>query len=192
MSRKRAIIFSFIIVLALSGVGIFASDQFADDVAKMLSAQTVPVGYYRVTQVYDGDTFAVDMNGTTEKVRMIGVDTPETHKPGTPVQCFGPQASDFTKNLLAGKSVRLEADPTNNNRDRYDRLLRYTYLQDGTLVSEKLITEGYGFAYLSFTFQKADAFAGLQAQAQVAKRGLWAVCTPINKNGRWESNSLKV
>lgn len=188
MNRKKAILISAIIVALLSGLGVFFNKSFSDDLTNILSAQTAPLGYYRVTEVFDGDTLTVDMNGTTEKVRMIGVDTPETHKPGTPVQCFGPEASAFTKNLLAGKSVRLEADPTNTNRDRYDRLLRYVYLQDGTLLSEKLISEGYGFAYLSFTFQKSEAFAALQTQAQATKKGLWAQCKPTHKSGRWESN----
>ena len=106
--------------------------------AKIESRPPIPAGQYYVTKVADGDTIEVDMSGVTERVRMIGVDTPETHKPNTPVQCYGPQASDYTKNLLTHQSVRLEADPTNDNRDRYDRLLRYVYLND-LLVNKQLI-----------------------------------------------------
>ena len=138
----------------------------------------------------DGDTFDVDMNGHTEIIRLIGVDTPETKKPNSPVQCYGPEASDFSKKLLGDQTVRLEADPLGDNRDRYNRLLRYAYLPDGTFVEEALISQGYGFAYLSFPFSKHDQFAQLQDTAQAAKRGLWASCQPTLKNDRWQSNDL--
>lgn len=160
------------------------------DVGKILPAQVVRPGFYRVTEVYDGDTIAVDMNGTTEKVRMIGVDTPETHKPKTPVQCYGPEASNYTKQLLTGKTVRLEADPTNQNRDRYDRLLRYVYTEQNTLVEQSLIEQGFGFAYLSFPFEKSEQFADWQQQAQTNKLGLWSACQPQLKEGRWLNNAL--
>jgi micrococcal nuclease len=108
-------------------------------------------GLYTINHYVDGDTIAVNMNGTVETIRFIGVDTPETHKPDTPVQCFGPEAAAHTKNVISkfGK-VRLQADPLDTNRDVYGRLLRYVYLPDGTLLDEQIIKDGYGFAYLSF------------------------------------------
>lgn len=161
--------------------------QFVGEQTK--SAQQAPApGFYRVTKVSDGDTITVDMNGKQESVRMIGVDTPETHKPNTPVQCFGKEASDYTHKILGnGATVRLEADPTNDNRDRYDRLLRYVYLPDGTLYQKALIEQGYGFAYTSFPFQKKEEFVQAQARAQSAKTGLWAVCqTKQTAPDRWQ------
>ena len=155
-----------------------------------LEAPAITPGFYKVTHITDGDTIEVDMAGTSEKIRMIGVDTPETKKPDSPVQCFGPNASAFTKTTLTGKSVRLESDPTNDNRDRYGRLLRYVYLQDGSLLEETLIAGGYGFAYTSFPFQKAARFSELQAQAQIANIGLWAACQTTLTNGRWQTNNL--
>lgn len=155
-----------------------------------LEAPAITPGFYKVTHITDGDTIEVDMAGTPEKIRMIGVDTPETKKPNAPVQCFGPEASDFTKKSLTGKSVRLEADSTNDNRDRYGRLLRYVYLQDGSLFQEQLIAQGYSFAYTVFTFQKAEPFTQLQYQAQQAKVGLWAACQATFKNDRWQTNDL--
>jgi micrococcal nuclease len=149
-------------------------------------------GYYHVTHIADGDTIEVDMNGKAEKVRMIGVDTPESVKPNSPVQCYGHEASDFTKKNLTNASVRLEADPIGDNRDRYDRLLRYVYTQDGTLWNQKLIDDGYGFAYLSFQFSKQADFAAAQAKATDAKLGLWSACTPkLSSGGRWQSNDLQ-
>jgi micrococcal nuclease len=149
-------------------------------------------GYYKVTHVADGDTISVDMNGKTETIRMIGVDTPESVKPNSPVQCYGKEAGDYTKQNLSGTSVRLEADPIGDNRDRYNRLLRYVYLSDGTLWEQKLIEQGYGFAYLSFQFSKQADFAAAQAKAQDAKLGLWSMCTPVlSSGGRWQSNDIK-
>ena len=135
-------------------------------------------GLYRVTHFTDGDTINVDMNGAVESIRFIGVDTPETHKPGTPIQCYGPEAAAFTKRLIGDKSVRLQSDPENTNRDRYDRLLRYVYLPDGTLVNQTIIEEGYGFYYPYFPFTKSQEFAAAQGRAQTAHKGLWSACHP--------------
>ncbi len=110
------------------------------------------------------------MNGGVEIIRFIGVDTPETHKPNTPVECYGPEAAAHTKDVISkfGK-VRLQADRLDTNRDRYGRLLRYVYLPDGTLLDEQIIQQGYGFAYLSFPFSKKDQFAADQQAAQSAR-----------------------
>lgn len=155
--------------------------------AQQQLVQTQP-GQYRVLQVYDGDTIEVDMNGTKEKIRLIGVDTPETHDPRKAVQCFGQAASDFTKQNFSNQAVRLEADPLSSNRDRYDRLLRYVYLGDGRLWNAEIIKQGYGFAYLSFPFTKSEEFANYQREARETNRGLWGDCVlETNKNGSLQS-----
>ena len=149
-------------------------------------------GYYKVEQFIDGDTIAVGMNGNTEIVRMIGIDTPETHRPNTPVQCFGSEAANYTKSLIGVRSVRLEADALNTNRDRYGRLLRYVYLPDGTLIESRLISEGYGFAYTSFPFSKAEEFKTLENSAKAAGRGLWTACEiTVQANGLRQTNPEK-
>ena len=186
MKRRTAILTTIFIFLLCSAGGIIASTVHIH-LPAWPAATTVPPGYYRVTEAVDGDTFTVDMGGASERIRLIGVDTPETHKPDTPVQCFGPQASDFTASLVKGQAVRLEADPTGTNRDRYQRLLRYAYLADGTLLNKRLIQEGYGFAYLSFPFQKKDDFAAAQSTAQQNIAGLWKACTTKETNGRWQT-----
>lgn len=150
----------------------------------------VPPGYYRVTEFVDGDTIGIDMNGHPEKVRFIGVDTPETHDPRKQVQCFGVAAAAFTKKTIGANSVRLEADPTNTDRDRYNRLLRYVYTPDNTLVNAEIIKQGYGFAYIGFPFTKMEEFKSYQKQAQAQKLGLWGSCTPTeNKSGGFTSNN---
>lgn len=152
-------------------------------------AVEIQPGQYRVTQVYDGDTIEVDMNGTQEKVRLIGVDTPETHDPRKQVQCFGRAASEFTKQLIGDKPVRLVADPQSSNRDRYQRLLRYVYLSDNTLVQAEIIKQGYGFAYTSFPFDKSEEFRAYQKEARNNNRGLWGSCQPAeNEYGGHTSN----
>jgi micrococcal nuclease len=135
---------------------------------------------YKVTKVIDGDTLQVQSNGTTETVRLIGVDTPETVDPRKPVQCYGPEASAETKRLLEGKQVTLEADPSQGDRDKYGRLLRYVYWFTNTeylLVNEALIFNGFGREYTyDNPYQYQKLFKASQDSAQANKRGLWGAC----------------
>lgn len=111
------------------------------------------------------------------KIRLIGVDTPETRKPNTPVQCFGPQASSKMQSLVQSRSVRLEADPTQGDSDKYDRKLRYVFTADGQNVAQVLIAGGFGREYTynrAYRFQ--SQFRSAQATAQKAKNGLWGSC----------------
>lgn len=140
-------------------------------------------GLYSINHFIDGDTVAVNMNGKVETVRFIGIDTPETHKPNTPVQCYGPAAAAFTKNTIGNNSVRLVSDPLSTDRDRYDRLLRYVYLPDGTFVNEKLVQNGYAFYYPYFPFTKSAVFAADQQAAMTAHKGLWGNCSPTATDG---------
>lgn len=133
-------------------------------------------GYYRVTAVYDGDTIEVEMDGVKEKIRLIGVDTPETHHPTKPVGCFGPEASEYTKKALESTIVRLEADEINQNRDRYQRLLRYVYTTDGVLWNERLLSAGYGSALTAFPFTKIDDFKLSEQNAKATSKGMWSAC----------------
>lgn len=145
-------------------------------------------GLYSINHFVDGDTFAVNMNGSVETIRFIGVDTPETHKPNTPVQCYGEKAAAYTKSLIGGNNVRLQADPLDTNRDRYGRLLRYVYLPDNTLVEAQLIQNGYAFAYTQFPFSKTDEFKGYQQTAKQAGKGLWGACQVlVESNGRQQT-----
>lgn len=187
LSRRSTPVWLVILLLALWLLQTYAPSQ---PILKP-AIQNQP-GLYTVTSFVDGDTIRVDMNGHEETVRMIGLDTPETHRPNTPVQCYGPAAAAFTKNTIGNQRVRLEADPKNTNRDRYDRLLRYVYTENNTFVNLALVQGGYGFAYLSFPFSKADEFASAQADAQTAKKGLWGNCSPTQQsNGRWQTEPAK-
>lgn len=144
---------------------------------------------YSVLKVDDGDTITIDMNGATEKVRFIGVDTPETKDPRKAVQCFGREAAKFTNEQIRNQRVRLEADELNTNRDRYNRLLRYIYLPNGLLLNAEIIKQGYGFAYTSFPFTKKDQFKQFESDARASNRGLWGICQPkLNKYDGYTSN----
>jgi micrococcal nuclease len=134
-------------------------------------------GLLPVIHVEDGDTIQVqEPDGSKPVIRMIGVDTPETVKPNTPVQCGGPEASKHTKAVMAGAKVRLAPDPDDSDTDKYGRLLRYVYLEDGTLYNEQLVQQGYGFAYTVFNFTKLNQFKADQAAAMTAGNGLWGLC----------------
>lgn len=188
MSRRltKRRIFNLIVGLILALAASYAA-KYPERTAQI--ASTIPAGTYRVTEFVDGDTIAVDMNGHNEKIRMIGVDTPKTHDPRKSVECFGQAAANYTKQLIGDKPVRLEADSLSTNRDRYDRLLRYVYTSDGKLVEAEIIKNGYGFAYVSFPFNKLEEFRGYETQAREQNNGLWAGCQPYtDKDGHIHSN----
>jgi len=99
--------------------------------------------YYLVSSVVDGDTLKVNINGTIETLRLIGMDTPETVDPRKPVQCFGKEASNKAKELLIGKKVRIEKDSTQGELDKYGRRLVYIYREDGLFYNKYMIEQGY-------------------------------------------------
>jgi micrococcal nuclease len=130
----------------------------------------------RVIRAVDGDTIEVSLDGHAEDVRYIGVDTPETVKPDTPVQCFGPRASAFDHRLVEGRTVRLVFGV--ERRDIYGRLLAYVYL-GRRFVNATLVRRGLA---RSLTIPPNDRFAALfrrlELRAARAGRGLWGVCPP--------------
>lgn len=142
------------------------------------STSTVIVTNAMVVRVVDGDTIDVRMDGEDhdEKVRFLGINTPETVDPRRAMQCFGKQASNFTKELLTGKRVRLDPDSQADERDKYHRLLRNIVLPDGTDVNASLVRSGYAYAYVSFPLNKErkKQLLRLQSEAEAMKRGLWA------------------
>jgi len=130
-----------------------------------------------VTHVVDGDTIDVRIGGTTERVRLIGVDTPESVARERPIQCFGVEASRHTGSLLPeGTDVRLERDEV--TRDRFGRLLAYVYREDDDLLVNLALVEG-GFAD-AVTFGDNEAlyavFSAAEAKARADGVGLWSAC----------------
>jgi endonuclease YncB( thermonuclease family) len=126
-----------------------------------------------VSSVVDGDTLKIDWNGKTESIRLIGVDTPETVHPNKPVQEYGKEASDFTKNALTGATIYVELDV--EERDRYGRLLGYVYTEDGAMFNARLVAEGYGqVATFPPNVRWVSLFQALQTDARENSRGLWS------------------
>ncbi|MEK7208583.1 MAG: thermonuclease family protein [Patescibacteria group bacterium] len=127
-----------------------------------------------VVRVVDGDTIEVMIEGKTDRVRYLGIDAPETVDPRKPAQCFGIEASKKNKELVAGKIVRLEKDST--ERDTYNRLLRYLWLDDA-LINEALVAEGFARAATYPPDVKyEERFAWAERAAREEKRGLWSAC----------------
>jgi micrococcal nuclease len=140
-------------------------------------AATATDGKATVVRVVDGDTIVVHIGDRDENVRLLGIDTPETHKPETPVECYGPEASSRMAALLpTGEAVRLVRDT--DPRDRYARLLAYVYRDsDGLFVNLTMVSEGFaGTLAISPNFAHRDEFAAAASDAQVAHRGLWQAC----------------
>ena len=134
-------------------------------------------GVARVVRVVDGDTILVSLGAREERVRYIGVDTPETVKPGAPVECFGKKASARNKELVAGRRVRLVRDA--EERDRYGRLLAYVYrADDGVFVNAALVRDGYAEPLtIPPNVAHAGELASLARAARHAGRGLWNACS---------------
>lgn len=131
--------------------------------------------FYEVTKVVDGDTLRVIVDGTEERVRLIGINTPELVDPRKEVECFGVEASKQMKNLAEGEIVRLEYDESQSLRDTYGRLLAYVYLEDGQMLNRKMIADGYAYEYTYMTpYKYQSEFKDLQNLARASERGLWS------------------
>ena len=161
-----------VVVLLITALAVGCGDALLGE-----GGSTGAPGTGRVVRVVDGDTIHVRLpDGTKEKVRYIGVDTPESVKPNTPVQCFAKAASARNAELVEDERVELRTDV--EERDRYGRLLAYVYrVRDGAFVNAALVREGYA-APLSVppNVRHADEFAALARTARRDGRGLWAAC----------------
>ncbi|HEX9804879.1 MAG TPA: thermonuclease family protein [Candidatus Dojkabacteria bacterium] len=136
--------------------------------------------YYEVLKVVDGDTIQVNIDGSVARIRLIGIDSPESVDPRTPVECFGNEASDYLKSILEDNSVRLLPDPTQGDEDQYGRLLRYVYIknsdkpEEDTNIAELILQNGYAFEFTYDTpYQFQQKFQELEEEAMTNKRGLW-------------------
>ncbi|MEK3966268.1 MULTISPECIES: thermonuclease family protein [Paenibacillus] len=145
--------------------------QNIEPASLMSSAETIEV---QVISVTDGDTFTVKLqDGTSEKVRLILIDTPETKHPSKPVQPFGLEASAYTAEILTGKTVKLEYDVS--ERDKYGRILAYAYVGD-KMVNEMLLEKGLArVAVYQPDVKYVDQFREIQKKAQSAKLGIWSI-----------------
>lgn len=117
----------------------------------------------KVTRVIDGDTFETE---TGEKVRLIGINAPEIS------DIFGQEAKQYLSDLIENKTVDLQTDKISNDRDRYQRLLRYV-IRDGVDINKKMVSDGYAFAYLKYHFSKSTDYEQAQILSREANKGIW-------------------
>jgi len=169
-------------LLSVSGQAVVASSTDLYQIPKSirsiaaLSAKVSVMTPAVVERVVDGDTIVVSFSANTglglkEKLRLIGVDTPETVDPRKPVERYGKEATRFVTDWLLGRAVRLAFEP--EIRDYYGRLLAYVFLADGTCCNLQIVAEGYGFAYTKYPFMFMDDFRKAERLARTKKRGLW-------------------
>ena len=153
-----------LVLLALAGCGAGEREPRAE------------AGSTRVLKVIDGDTVLVQVGGRRERVRYIGIDTPESVRPGAPVRCFAKRASAFNDRLVAGERVRLVADA--ERRDRHGRLLAYVYRErDGLFVNAELVRRGHARTLtIPPNVAHAEELRRLAAVARRNGRGLWSSC----------------
>lgn len=155
------------------------------EAASLPGTQTTETG--TVIKITDGDTIVVKIGKTIERVRLIGIDTPEIVDPRKPVQCFASEASQNIKRLVDKKTIALKSEPLDVNRDKYGRLLRYVYLTDDkgrltTFLNATMIKDGYAYKYNSISSPTIDRdFSKFEKDAKAAKKGLW---NPQTCNGK--------
>ena len=129
--------------------------------------------FVKVTRVVDGDTIILESG---ERVRLLGVNAPEVNSPKKSIEAFGKEASEFTRRMVEGKLVRVEADQPASKTDKHSRILAYVFLPDGTHVNAEIIRQGYGFAESSWPPLKYEyEFRRLEQEAREKRRGLWAL-----------------
>ena len=153
----------------------------SQETQQKITADSQTVTAY-VNRVVDGDTIEVILAGKKEKVRLIGIDAPETVDPRRPVGCYGVEASKEMTSLVANKNVTLKTDSQSSDRDKYQRLLRYVYTENGDFINAEMVQKGYAFAYKVFPFDYLEVFSDYEKEARDSDLGLWDpnVC-PYNK-----------
>ncbi|MEK7477921.1 MAG: thermonuclease family protein [Patescibacteria group bacterium] len=186
---KIILLWAFFLIFLLGGAlidqkqSVTVSNQAGISSAKLSvtatttpSSSFIPTGDFGlVARVVDGDTIVVNLNGREEKIRLIGINTPEIVDSRKPVECFGREASDRAKAILTNQTVRLEFDLSQDRYDKYGRLLVYVWLSDGTNFNLKMIQDGFAYEYtyhLPYKYQ-TEFKAALRAARQ-ASRGLWS------------------
>ena len=174
MLKRIFIILTFIILLALSFH--FLNNQEILPSNSVSLQKTQDSMMYVVTRVVDGDTLIVeDKSAASDTVRLIGINAPESVDPRRKVECFGKEASLELKRLVEGKYIRMEKDLSQQDKDRFQRLLRYVYLEDGAMINKTMIENGYAYEYtykVAYIYQ--NEFKKAEKEAQVRGRGLWA------------------
>jgi len=186
--RRRAIIVTLCLLLFCLLVWLDHSDITLRSQPEKQSAEALKSKDFKkyhaetftVVNVVDGDTFDIDISDGDNKrtrIRLWGVDTPETKNPKVGVMYFGPEAAEFVKELTLGKPVTVYLDAERKSRGYYGRVLAYVKLADGRFLNEVLLSEGYAYADVRFKHSFYNKYQQLEAVARSRKRGLWEKVT---------------
>ena len=143
----------------------------------------------KILRIIDGDTLEVQIGTKKEKVRIIGIDTPEIVDTRTGVQCFGKEASSKLKALIGGKTVSLVANPA-EDKDIYKRLLRYVEV-NGKDIGASIIADGYAYSYRKYPHPRLDTYNALEKKAREGNKGLWGSCSTSSASSKTKSSSSK-
>lgn len=174
----------FILSLIISGISCEFNDKTENkNETSGIEKKEITNEYIIVSKVIDGDTFKMS-DGS--KVRLIGIDTPEkfdsdklnresdmTGRDKETIKKLGEAASEYVRKLVEGKRVTLVRESGYEDKDKYNRLLRYVYLEDGTFVNARIIEDGYANVYNAAAVSKKNEFKRLEREARESKRGLW-------------------
>ncbi len=182
MSRRQRLVVTILCLMAAIFAVCFDYSCRSHRQQSISSQQHVAVSDYEqyndkpflVVKVIDGDTIDIDVpDGKYDhtRIRLLGVDTPETKNPRTGVMYFGPEAFEFTKKSTQDKIVRVFLDA--KSRDKYNRLLAYIQLPDGKFLNEELLSEGFAYADSRFKHSYYHKYMQIQSVAKRAKKGLW-------------------
>ena len=131
---------------------------------------------FAIVNVVDGDTIDIDIldgRHNQTRIRLWGIDTPETNSETRGVMYFGPEAAEFARELVLGEDVSVYLEAEKHTRDKYDRLLAYVQLPDGRFLNEVLVSEGFAYADLRFRHSLYNKYKQLEASARSSKKGLW-------------------
>jgi endonuclease YncB( thermonuclease family) len=194
MKNKKTIGLIVSIIILLAGI-FFQQHQKANQnkpaVSGAIIDHSVKVEYgqpIKVARVIDGDTIEL-ING--DRLRYVGVDTPEEFDSRKPVQCYAKEAADKNREMVEGKEIKIYKDQT--QFDKYGRWLGFVYLDDGTFVNLSLVQQGFAFSYpYSPDTSKSEQFNQAQASAKAANLGLWSTCTiSSTSSGREQTNAVQ-
>jgi endonuclease YncB( thermonuclease family) len=185
-TTRNALIAAFWFIIL--PVCVVLDHQFGDTLRHAIEQQTLPGGdwqkyhgkVFTVLEVIDGDTLDIDIpdgEHPDTRIRLIGVDTPETKHPTVGLMYYGPEATAFTTRLALGKQVTVLLDTVGDQRGRYGRLLAYLQLPDEKILNAEIIKNGYGYAYLSYPHSEFSAYQILMQEAIDDQAGLWKNAT---------------
>ncbi len=198
--RRRSIIFTLCLLLIAVLVWLdhsplrrtWQAQPKSKEQAKAYDFEKYHKKTFTVANVVDGDTIDIDVpDGKYERTRMRlwGIDTPETKHPEKGVMYFGPEAAEFTRELALGKQVTVYLEER-RTRGKFGRLLAYVQLPDGRFLNESLLTEGFAYADLRFRHSFYHKYQQLEAVARSGKKGLWKKVT-IEQMPQWRQQKMK-